>query len=388
MIKNEKGFALTEILILSAVVIGVLTFMFIQFKTINRSYQRSFQYDTPEGLYIANNILKYIDDGNYDALVERLSINSKGYIDITDCDMDLYNTSSFCEDLYEKSGIEQIIFTKENPSEIKKNIKNFSNDMQDFIKQIKTINSESDYRIIIKYTNDTFATMRFNKGNSYVQDGLIVYLDGINNTGEGHSNDTTVWKDLSNNGNDATLYNNPTWNNSSLTFDGVDDYGILDNTANTQFPNGLTIEARIKIISLTNTSQNYYIDNENTSSSNDGLRQYIDKSTMKPATTLAINGSTYIYTSNSSIELNKTYTITTTYDNNRITLYIDGNTVSLGNRPGVYPGSTLGINIGRQYRTGKCSNIEFQNILLYNRALSENEVKRNYQADMSRYYGV
>lgn len=387
MIKNEKGFALTEILILSAVVIGVLTFMFIQFKTINRSYQRSFQYDTPEGLYIANNILKYIDDGNYDALVERLSINSKGYIDITDCNMDLYNTSSFCEDLYEKSGVEQILFTKENPAVIKRNIKTLSSDMQEFIKQIKTINSESDYRIIIKYTNSTFATMRFNKGNAYVQDGLIVYLDGINNTGNGHSNDTTIWKDLSNNGNDAVLYNNPTWSDTSLTFDGIDDYGILDNTANTQFPNGLTIEARIKIISLTNTSQNYYIDNENTSSSNDGLRQYIDKSTIKPATTLAINGSTYVYTSNSSIELNKTYTITTTYDNNTVTIYIDGNEVKKTNKPGVYQGSTLGINIGRQYRTGKCSNIEFQNILLYNKALSENEVKRNYQADIARFYG-
>ena len=32
------------------------------------------------------------------------------------------------------------------------NIRDFENDMQDFIKQIKTINSETDYRIIIKYT--------------------------------------------------------------------------------------------------------------------------------------------------------------------------------------------------------------------------------------------
>ena len=31
------------------------------------------------------------------------------------------------------------------------------------------------------------------------------------------------------------------------------------------------------------------------------------------------------------------------------------------------------------------ANVEFQNVLIYNRALSENEVARNYQADMARY---
>lgn len=386
MIKNEKGFALTEVLILSAVVIGVLTFMFIQFKSINRSYQRSFKYDTPEGLYLANNILNYINENNYDMLVDKLLNTSDGYIDITNCDINLYNTSSFCEDLYDKSGIEQIIFTKENPSKIKMNLKNLNNDMQDFIKQIKTINSESDYRIIIKYTNGTFATMRFNKGNSYVQDGLIAYLDGINNTGEGHSNDTTVWKDLTNNGNDATLYNNPTWNNASLTLDGVDDYGILANMANTQFSEGLTLETRAKILSIKNISTDFIIDNENSTTSYDGLKLYITKTSLRITTDLGINGSNSTTNSTDSIiELNKTHTITTTYDNNTIKLYIDGNLVAEKNKVGEYLGSTQGINIGRQYRTGQCSNIEFQNILIYDRALSDSEIQRNYQADIARY---
>ena len=386
MIKNEKGFALTEVLILSAVVIGVLTFMFIQFKTINRSYQRSFKYDTPEGLYIANNILNYINVDNYDMLVEQLLNTPEGYIDITNCDISLYNTSSFCEQLFTESNIEQIIFTKENPSKVKINIKNFSSDMQDFIKQIKTVNSETDYRIIIKYTNGTFATMRFNKGNAYVQKGLIAYLDAINNTGEGHSNDTTIWKDLSGSNNDATLYNNPSWNTNSIIFDGVDDYGILDSTASSQFPEGLTLETRVKILSLTNQPNNIFIDNESSSTSYDGLKQFIIKSNLRISAGLGISGSNAIINSSSSIvELNKTYTITTTYNNNTIKLYIDGNQVMQINKTGQYLGSTQGINIGRQYRTGNCSNVEFQNILIYDRALSDNEIQRNYQADTARY---
>ena len=31
------------------------------------------------------------------------------------------------------------------------------------------------------------------------------------------------------------------------------------------------------------------------------------------------------------------------------------------------------------------ANVEFQNILVYDRALTENEVMRNYQADMAKY---
>ena len=71
MIKNNnKGFVITEVLILSTVILGVLTLMYVQFKSVNRSYQYSFKYDTVEGLYLANNIVNYINDGNYDNLVE------------------------------------------------------------------------------------------------------------------------------------------------------------------------------------------------------------------------------------------------------------------------------------------------------------------------------
>ena len=55
LIKNNKGFAITEILILSTVITGILLFMYSQFKNINRSYQTSFIYDTVEGMYLANN---------------------------------------------------------------------------------------------------------------------------------------------------------------------------------------------------------------------------------------------------------------------------------------------------------------------------------------------
>lgn len=65
----------------------------------------------------------------------------------------------------------------------------------------------------------------------YIEEGLILHYDAINNTGEGdekHSTTTTTWKDLSGNGNDGTLRNFDTteesgWKDSYLKFDGIND---------------------------------------------------------------------------------------------------------------------------------------------------------------------
>lgn len=389
MIKNNKGFALTEILILSAVVIGVLTFMYIQFKNINRSYQYSFKYDTVEGMFLANNIVNYINNDNYDILVEKLNTNQEGYLDITSCDLELFQTPLFCEQLIQKSEIKQIIFTNENTSKLKANMQKLDNDFQEYIKKIKTINTENDYRIIIKYNDGTFTTMRFNKGNAYVQNGLIAYLDGINNTGNGHSNEIQTWKDLSNHGNDATLYNNPVWSNNSLTFDGIDDYGVLTNTANQEFPNGLTIETRVKVLSVDNGSNlNFitFLDNNNSYSPRDGLSQQMHKDTRKFFNRISVNNEWVISYQQESSNPEEYYTVTTIYDGKKEKIYINGTLDNSESKTGTYSQSSKPFNIGRQIQEGGYkANVEFQNVLIYDRALTENEVLRNYQADMARY---
>ena len=391
MIKNNKGFALTEILILSAVVIGVLTFMYIQFKNINRSYQYSFKYDTVEGMFLANNIVNYINNDNYDILVEKLNTNQEGYLDITSCDLELFQTPLFCEQLIQKSEIKQIIFTNENTSKLKANMQKLDNDFQEYIKKIKTINTENDYRIIIKYNDGTFTTMRFNKGNAYVQNGLIAYLDGINNTGNGHSNEIQTWKDLSNHGNDATLYNNPTWSNNSLTFDGIDDYGILTNTANQEFPNGLTLETRVKILSITDfggETYNMFIDNFKFSSTDrNGAAQSIKKDLSGFRTRVGVGGNSFSTNQNATpCDTNSNYTLTTTYDNKNMKFYVNGELMQTNNIEATYLSSSNPFNLAREARTPtRLSNVEFQNILIYDRALTDNEVLRNYQADMARY---
>lgn len=389
MIKNNKGFVITEVLILSTVIMGVLVFMYTQFKAINRGYQYSFRYDTPQGMYLANNIINYINDGNYDKLVELLNNTPKGYLDITECNIDNSNLISYCNTLFQKSDIEKIIFTKEDLKDIKRNIIDFDNDFKEYIKQISVLNDEADYRIIIKYKNGTFASMRFNKGNAYVQDGLITYLDAVNNTGYGHSDETQIWKDLTNHGNDATLYNNPTWSNNSLTFDGIDDYGILTNTANQEFPNGLTLETRVKVLSTDNGSPRDYImflDNVSSTNPTNGMSLYIGKeSPYRILTRININNAYTIARTSTTNELNRYYTMTAIYNNNKVSLYIDSELVQSIDVSGQYVVSVNPFYLSLQYLGPYYSNVEFQNVLIYDRALTENEVMRNYQADMARY---
>lgn len=462
MIKNKKGFVITEVLILTTVIMGVLVFMYAQFKSINRNYQYSLKYDTPEGLYLANNIINYINENRYDYLVSQLTLKKNGYIDITNCEEKIYGllgdinndgfinsidasnilnliskvrnnetltdnekiaynksdinedgivdeedanivlhnytiistsnyntrvtneTKTFCKLLFNKSNIKQILFTKEDTNQI--NTIKLDQDLKEYIKQIQTKKSENDYRIIIKYNNETFATMRFNKENTYVKEGLVAYLDGINNTGNGHSNDTTIWKDLSNNGNDATLYNNPTWSNNSITFNGLTNYALLNNTANQVFLNGITLETRVNILSFTGTNTNGHI--EYFGNWQEGGGGFIFQSDYK--NTPSFKNIPIVDTTITS-NLNEYYTVTATYDNNTLKWYINGELVSTvpsnsGEITVSHAPFGIGGNPSQSNTIMDCyANAKFQNLLIYDRALTENEVMRNYQTDIARY---
>lgn len=105
----------------------------------------------------------------------------------------------------------------ENPSKVIVKYKKYEIELEDNL-DIKTTtvgkDEEKDKEQISRDIPDVI---------SYVQDGLIMYYDGINNTGNGHSNTTTKWKDLSGNNNDGTI-NGSVWEENSLNFDGIDDW--------------------------------------------------------------------------------------------------------------------------------------------------------------------
>ena len=50
----------------------------------------------------------------------------------------------------------------------------------------------------------------------YITDGLLMHLDGINNTGNGHSNSDKTWVDLTGNGHDVTLTGSPVFGSNYI----------------------------------------------------------------------------------------------------------------------------------------------------------------------------
>lgn len=108
-----------------------------------------------------------------------------------------------------------------------------------------------------------------NKGNEYdngilmatiyITDGLVLQLDAQNNDKGKHNTQTTIWKDLSGKGNDATLYHfnqnsGSGWKEKSLKFDGKDDYAEITNNRSLEVGNQ-TIELVIKQDAIVNNAR-------------------------------------------------------------------------------------------------------------------------------------
>jgi hypothetical protein len=74
--------------------------------------------------------------------------------------------------------------------------------------------------------------MAFYRGPNISTGGLVLALDAANP--KSYPGSGTTWNDLSGYGNNITLTNGPTFDNSSIksiSFDGVDDFGTIDSNA-------------------------------------------------------------------------------------------------------------------------------------------------------------
>ena len=78
------------------------------------------------------------------------------------------------------------------------------------------IKDTSKTGVYYSYKNDNNYKMAFIDGIVY--SGLILYYDGINNTGNGHSNTTTTWTDLSGSNNNITGVSSANWLGNGLQF--------------------------------------------------------------------------------------------------------------------------------------------------------------------------
>jgi len=212
---------------------------------------------------------------------------------------------------------------------------------------------------------------------SIVTNGLVLNLDAANI--KSYPGSGTTWSDLSGNRNTGTLVNGPTFSRDgggNIVFDGVDDY--------------------ISFSAITNTI--YTVDFWYKMGGNDGTYGYFASSGDNG---LAIgeggtfNGLVYgqfYYWNGATSNLLGTIPSTTNWNHicalintttNNIQIYGNGNQLSTTNITGM---STSITNIGRYI----ASNLNFlkgslANYLIYNRALTAQEIQQNYNALKSRF---
>lgn len=148
---NKKGFVLAEAIVISVVVISALLIIYLQFSNLNNSYYRSLKYNNVDKLYLNNQLKKFIAESDFNAIYNDISGETL-YIDITNCSP-YFIEYMYCENLIDAMDASRVIITKNDTSELIRNIRNydFSENMKDYIKNSKT--REDGYRIIVEYND-------------------------------------------------------------------------------------------------------------------------------------------------------------------------------------------------------------------------------------------
>ena len=220
--------------------------------------------------------------------------------------------------------------------------------------------------------------------DEYVKSGLILHLDGLDNTKSGHNNSTTVWEDLSGNNNNGTI-KGASWLNDGLYFDGVDDYVPI---AELNYPE-FTVEATFKVSKLVgNSDEPKVICNHNTGGfdidiNNDCINSFP-----------YINGEYRNMKYDRKITVNKKYNVTMTTNGSESKLYVNGvlvSNISVENGSIGYPSNNSLVMLGANPNGSSLDpapsffNGAIYSVRMYNRVLTEQEVKNNHEVDRLRF---
>ena len=216
------------------------------------------------------------------------------------------------------------------------------------------------------------------KITDYSQDNLELNLDGIE-----HGLDSTSWKDSSGKNNNITINGGATFENNYLTLDGIDDYVELGNY---NYQN-ITIET---VFEIKGRSETAYKDilyslygncgyELSTSSYNVNFGYYLNSSTsLKSLKTSLSNAKDKIY-----------YALT--FDGTSIKTYMNGilmKTTAISGDIKYDENSVNNVILGAS-KNGETLKKQFKGNIysarIYSRALTEEEIIKNYSIDVVRY---
>lgn len=212
--------------------------------------------------------------------------------------------------------------------------------------------------------------MSLNHSPAIVTDGLVLCLDAANQRSYPKSGAT--WSDLSGNGNHGALQNMENnfdaGNKGSLTFDGSNEY--VDCGYPSISVGKLTVNAWIKL------------------NAGNIFQHLVDSSSNSWHLALLNNNKPYFYNGATLHTLTETLSTNTWYmitgvQGSTLDLHVNGVlSQSISSNVNL---TTNNIHIGRWQNGGRNFNGKMSNISIYNRALTADEVRRNYEATVGRY---
>ena len=194
---------------------------------------------------------------------------------------------------------------------------------------------------------------------------------------------TSVWKDLSGNGNNGTLVNGVGYNSSnggSLSFDGVNDYVSGTNNITLQLVNDLTVFAWVKLGDAANQG---IVEKMNSSYNGYGITK---QNGFFKFWTASNNNYTYTNSNTTYVADNNWYYVVGRRMSGTNRLFInsilqsDSQSAPLSDSGQIYVVGRYYSNVDNFYLGGNISQVS-----IYNRALTVQEIRQNFNATRGRY---
>jgi len=232
------------------------------------------------------------------------------------------------------------------------------------------------YDKVITITNTNDNTIHYYQNQLYVtkdnaiKDGLVLHYDSINNTGSGHNNNASTWKDLKGN-NDGTIVGGPIWSSNSLNFNANDEKITYRGDITNNYSMVITIKPEI-----TGTHPRLFGENPFPTLYLHSNNQYKfafygqgKDAQFSPSVVPVASATSYIVV---------------TFDGSTISLYVNGEkigTLATTTLPSSVPTAYLGANgtTTRQYK-GK-----IYDFMIYDKVLTDFEIERSYLTNKSKY---
>jgi hypothetical protein len=222
--------------------------------------------------------------------------------------------------------------------------------------------------------------MSITSGPKIITDGLVLFLDAANE--KSYPGTGTTWFDLRKNIN-GNINNNPTYLNNNggiFSFDGTNENITIPQTNLLDLQN-YTYSFWIKRIEPLNNDWIQFIQ-RSTSGRNPGIWFYISE-VNRIHFSIRVSGNFNTSVNPSGFFLNEWHYFTATVD------FSNNTTVLKGYRDGILDTTATHVNNSPVLGTGTSyiGNRQFElgNFAVYNRALSQEEIKTNFEATRGRY---